>query len=128
MKAFESIAVDKLETLLKSSEQKDGIGVDIVYMPSIAKQIENKNFLTKVLTEKELELLDSLSNERRRIEFLCGRLAAKEAFMKAYRIPMSQDAWKKFEIHKGEDGSPISTQGLVSISHHNDYAIAFVVV
>ena len=60
-----------------------GIGLDIVELERIAKlDAKSPKFRLRTLTEEELEIYESLTGHRR-IEFLAGRFAGKEAFAKA---------------------------------------------
>ena len=60
-----------------------GIGLDIVELDRIAKlDAKSEKFITRILTNKETEIYQSLSGHRR-TEFLAGRFAGKEAFAKA---------------------------------------------
>jgi len=104
------------------------IGVDIVYIPKLAKKLENEAFIKKVFHSSEL--CDSK-------ESLAGRFAAKEAFFKA--IGKKVD-WLDIEVEKCKAGKPslrisneIKSKNKieavdVSISHENEYAMAAVII
>ena len=99
------------------------LGIDIVYIP----RIKNADTLARgVLSPRELELY---SNRPKKEEFLAGRYAAKEAFMKALEQGM-KIPFKDIEVLYKESGAPyILYKGetyQVSISHDGDYAIAVV--
>ncbi len=57
-----------------------GIGVDIVNNNRLKKLVKNKNFLSRIFTNKEQILSNRLKNK---INFYSKRFAAKEAFSKA---------------------------------------------
>jgi len=106
----------------------DVVGIDIVEIARIAGAVERhgERFLRKVFTDVEITWAQGL---RREYEFLAGRFAAKEAFMKAMgrRLP-----WQEIEIDR-DQGRPLlrfrgETCGEVSISHERAYAVAVVVV
>ena len=60
-----------------------GIGIDIVELKRIRKiNKRQKKFVDRILTPFEKEIINRLT-EKRQIEFLAGRFAAKEAFAKA---------------------------------------------
>lgn len=103
-----------------------GIGIDIVEIDRIKKQIDNKRFVELVLSREEIERFNSFS-EIRKIEFLAGRFAAKEAIIKCLsdyeNVTMSS-----LNITNNEKGKPeIEYKDyiiLLSISHERHYAIA----
>lgn len=101
-------------------------GVDIVFIPTIEKMMGNVVLLQKFFHIQELE--------NSKPEHLAGIIAAKEAFFKAYgTLPKFQDV----TIEYAKTGKPqIATSPSysdfkscdLSISHDNNYAIAFVVL
>ena len=102
------------------------LGTDLVYMPRLEKHLKNDKFLDKVLTSKERQLYDALQAPVRKLEFLAGRYACKEAYSKALGTGIGQTGFKDIEILKNDLGAPISLQAQVSISHDGDYCIAVV--
>ena len=67
-----------------------GLGMDAVELSRIEKIVaEPKTFLRKVLTPAELEKYNSLPTKRK-VEFLAGRFAAKEAYAKALGTGIGQ--------------------------------------
>jgi holo-[acyl-carrier protein] synthase len=111
-----------------------GIGLDITEMDRI-RRLDGKSpkFRERVLTERELSEYGLLS-ENRRIEFLAGRFAAKEAFGKANGTGIGKAcSFHDIEIRKDDKGKPgIYFQqleiGLVSITHTKEYAAAQVLL
>ena len=98
------------------------IGCDLVYVPRVKERIAEA-----VLTDKER--LDMASRpEGRRLEFLAGRFAAKEAVMKAYGVGMKGMLFTEIEVSYDEHGAPYATYKgrriAISISHDGDYAYA----
>jgi len=102
-----------------------GIGCDIVEIKRIKKQKEA--FYKRVLTSKEQELYCSMSEERK-IEFLAGRFAAKEAIFKACN---EMQIISDIEILNDKSGKPYcEVEGYkihISISHEKEYATAYAV-
>ncbi len=105
------------------------VGTDIVENKRIEKSI-NDNFISKVLTEKEISIYNKKIGKKK-IEFICGRFAAKEAIIKClsdYEIVNMLD----IEIINNELGKPIVSiknyNILLSISHENKYTIAFAIL
>ncbi|MBP1989981.1 holo-ACP synthase [Paenibacillus eucommiae] len=62
-----------------------GLGTDLVEISRIEKILRRTSrlFLRRLLSEKELAALDSILDEQRKAEWVAGRFAAKEAFVKA---------------------------------------------
>lgn len=111
-----------------------GTGIDIVEIGRIRKLVESQpRFPDRVLTEKE-KTIYSTYNERRGIEFLAGRWAAKEAFSKAKGTGIGKElSFHDIEIESDPLGRPIVTRPFtdgvhLSISHSEHYAIAQVVI
>ncbi|MDO5733053.1 MAG: holo-ACP synthase [Eubacteriales bacterium] len=101
---------------------------------------------TKILSTDELEQLASMVHPERRIAFIAGRFAAKEAFSKALGVGISADfSFLDLSIDS-RGGKPqlrlseklaglLTKRGLqsmkqidLSISHDGDYALAFVCI
>lgn len=114
----------------------EGIGIDIIELPRIKKAIEKKNrFVERILTDKEQVTYNSLKKEFRKIEFLAGRFAAKEAFAKAIGTGIGALSFQHIEITSDRNGKPfINAEGFerkqifLSISHSKTYAVAQVIV
>lgn len=119
-------------------------GVDIVSLERIEKAIEKHEeaFLRRVCSESEITLYRSIGNPARKVEFLAGRFAAKEAVAKALGTGLGTEgvAMTDLEIRKKESGAPeVVLNGAakevyskqkgrsisVSISHDAGMAVAF---
>lgn len=103
-----------------------GVGCDIVEIQRIEKAMEKESFL-RILTTNEKKIYEQLEGKRK-IEWLAGRFAAKEAVIKAvYRH--KPYLLSQVEILSDENGMPLChIDGLqieVSISHEVNYAIAY---
>ena len=112
----------------------EGIGIDIVELNRIKNIIERqRKIIDRVLTPVEKDDFETLS-DKRRVEFLAGRFAAKEAFSKAVGSGIGQKlSFLDIEIRKDEKGKPFIvkpfSQGVhLSISHSDQYAVAQVVI
>ena len=105
-----------------------GIGVDLIDLNRL--NLDHIHFIQKVLTEKEYRQFCEFHTIQRQKEYLGGRFAGKEAYMKAKRIGLGQISFQEIEILNREDGSPYlnDDHAEISISHENHYAIAFVVI
>ncbi|MGM9985761.1 MAG: holo-ACP synthase [Bacillaceae bacterium] len=110
-----------------------GIGIDIVELKRIEKAYErNEKFAERILTANELAVFNELQ-VKRKIEFLAGRFAVKEAYSKAFGTGIGKElSFQDIEVVKDELGKPfILKEGChvhVSISHSNDYAVAQVII
>lgn len=113
-----------------------GIGIDLVELDRIEKLLErNDRFLKRVLTNKEIELYQQLPTKKRKIEFVAGRYAAKEAFSKAAGTGIGKLSFQDMEVLSAENGAPIiRANGFehanlhISITHSEAYAAAQAVI
>ncbi|WP_096202000.1 holo-ACP synthase [Bacillus sp. FJAT-45350] len=112
----------------------EGIGIDIVELSRIEKTIARQpRFVEKILTVNELNVFHALSKGRQ-VEYIAGRFAAKEAFVKAMGTGISKKySWHDVEILHNENRKPILVAGVagrlhVSISHSKEYAVAQVII
>ena len=114
-------------------------GVDIIEISRIRRVLErySQRFLDRVFTPAEIEYC------RGRAPNLAARFAAKEATMKALGTGVRGVGWKDIEVVRAKSGAPgIKLHGRadqraqrlgvwetsLSISHSNEYAVAFVVM
>ncbi|MFC3882475.1 holo-ACP synthase [Bacillus songklensis] len=112
-----------------------GIGIDIVEIDRIEKIIQRKKgFVERILVHKEKLYYEQLSS-RRKVEFLAGRFAAKEAYAKAAGTGIGQHlSFQDIQVDYDEYGKPfiLSSSSDVkvhlSISHSQQYAVAQVII
>lgn len=111
-----------------------GIGIDIVEIERIATLVnKHPKFVNRILTKREQHIYERLS-DKRQIEFLAGRFAAKEAFSKAVGTGIGKElSFLDIEIVTDQVGRPLIiqpvTEGVfLSISHSREYAVAQVVI
>lgn len=122
-----------------------GIGVDIIEIERVRQAIQNnKNFLSKLFTEKEIDYFISRNMNS---EVIAGNFAAKEAVSKALGTGIRGFSFKDIEILRNELGKPEvilhsganlignklvgnnnSLRVHLSISHNNSSAIAYSVL
>lgn len=113
-----------------------GIGIDIIELQRIQKAVlRNKRFIDRILTNNEKARYISFKKEQRKLEFLAGRFAAKEAFAKATGKGIGKLSFQHIEILPGPEGAPTLTAPgydpnkiYISISHSKQYAVAQVVI
>ncbi|WP_415296486.1 holo-ACP synthase [Clostridium perfringens] len=122
-----------------------GIGVDIIEIERVRQAIQNnKNFLSKLFTEREI---DYFISRKMNSEVIAGNFAAKEAISKALGTGIRGFSFKDIEILRNELGKPEvilhnganlignklvgnnnSLRVHLSISHNNSSAIAYSVL
>ena len=122
-----------------------GIGVDIIEIERVRQAIQNnKNFLSKLFTEREIDYFISRNMNS---EVIAGNFAAKEAVSKALGTGIRGFSFKDIEILRNELGKPEvilhnganlignklvennnSLRVHLSISHNNSSAIVYSVL
>ncbi|WP_278453593.1 holo-ACP synthase [Thomasclavelia spiroformis] len=104
------------------------IGVDIVDLDRI--QVENLHFIKRILSPKEQEIFFQMKSVQSKKEFLGGRFAGKEAYLKARQLGIGGIDFHDIEILNHENGAPFINDEAaeISISHEKKYAVAFVVI
>ena len=111
-----------------------GIGIDMIELDRIKKAVErNGSFSERILTDSELVEYRSL-NRHRRVEFLAGRFAAKEAYAKARGTGIGKLSWHDIAVKKTPAGAPYietnneNEQIHISISHTRQHAVAEIII
>lgn len=114
-----------------------GIGTDIIEISRIEKAAQNTAFLTRYFSSSENAYFLKKNNHPQTI---AGNFAAKEAFSKALGTGFAGIALKDIEVLRDKFGKPyINLSGrarelaensriLVTISHSEKYAVAYVVI
>jgi len=113
-----------------------GLGTDLVETARIKEAIANNaRFVAKLLTDKELSTYQEMHNEKRQIEFVAGRWAAKEAFAKAYGTGISSQLhFHDIEVSNDDQHKPliicnkVTSPIHITISHTDHYATATVII
>ena len=115
-----------------------GIGIDLIEIKRIEKALQkwDKLLEKKILTPKEIGEIEYRKIRTRKLSFIAGRFAAKEAIFKSLGIA---PRWQEVDILPGERGEPLVTLDgetlklsqnkgikkiLVSISHTRSFALA----
>jgi len=110
-----------------------GIGIDIIELSRVRELLGRQGkFIDRILTEKEKEKFEDLS-EARKVEYLAGRFAVKEAFSKAWGTGIGKElSFLDIEIATDASGKPVlmkpKVQAHLSISHSREYAVAQVII
>lgn len=110
-----------------------GIGIDMIELDRINKAVErNEAFPARILTKMELAQFENLKGHRK-IEYLGGRFAAKEAYAKAIGTGIGKLSFQDIEIQKTNEGAPFikgteESTVHISISHTKYHAVAQVII
>ena len=105
-----------------------GIGIDIVSVSRL-----NAKVADKILSKKEIvEFNDYMkTNKVRAMEFLAGRLACKEAYIKAIGAGPGEVPFPDLSIYKDNNGIPKFKDvpnARVTVSHDLGVAVAIVII
>lgn len=108
------------------------VGIDIVEFNQIKPKLSDK-FIKRILSKNELAKYNSIAHEQRKIEYISGRFAAKEAYTKVYKEFDQPLNFVDVEVLSDELGAPYIKSSyrpedniLVSISHSANYVVAIV--
>ena len=111
-----------------------GVGMDAIELSRIEKiVVQDSSFIQRVLTPKEYAVYETLGIKRK-VEYLAGRFAAKEAYSKALGTGIGKSvSFQDVEILNSENGQPLLSaphlyQKHVSITHTNHDAYAVVIL
>ena len=109
-----------------------GIGIDIVEFSRIERIGNLEKFVDKILSEEEKKVYAILFNEQRRLEYLAGRFATKEAIYKAAPDLCKGKTFKMFSILNDESGAPYlahpkTSKMMITLSHSDNYVVALAV-
>lgn len=106
------------------------IGVDIVEFSEIKERLSEK-FIKRILSIRELKKYNSFNSDKRKLEYVSGRFAAKEAYTKLYKKFLTPLNFIDVEVLTDEFGAPYIESSYmpqdeikVSISHSKNYVIA----
>ncbi|MFC4025330.1 holo-ACP synthase [Oceanobacillus longus] len=113
-----------------------GIGMDLIELNRIQDSVDrNQRFADRILTRNEKKACDGLPTYNRRIEYIAGRFAAKEAFAKAVGTGIGRLSFQDMEVLNDSNGAPYfvakgyeEVKIFVSITHSKEYAAAQVVL
>lgn len=122
-----------------------GVGVDIAKIPRFKRIIESHeaSFIRKILHENEIKEYHEIKLIDNKTKYLASRWSFKEALVKA--TGNKSLVFSKVYLEKNEEGKPfvkfdekyleenvqlkeIDGKIHMSISHEDDYAVAFVVI
>ena len=106
------------------------VGIDIVEFNQIKAKLSDK-FIKRILSSNELIRYNTITNKQRKLEYISGRFAAKEAYTKIYKKFDEHLNFTDVEVLNDELGAPYIKSKyrpedtvLVSISHSDNYVVA----
>lgn len=110
-----------------------GVGTDLVEIARIKRIEEKDNRLSKrILSTREQKYYSTLKSGARKVQYLAGRYAVKEAYSKALGTGIGAHiAFKDISCLNDSNGKPYLAndhQAFVSISHTDSYATATVIL
>ncbi|AYJ01543.1 ACP synthase [Candidatus Phytoplasma ziziphi] len=110
------------------------IGVDLVEIKKI-KKIGIEKIADRILSNAEQLIYQDINHLSRKLSFLGGRWAAKEAIFKAYQKGNLKNNYRDWSILNDlNSGAPYvihsdsSSKIIISITHTENYALAFVIL
>lgn len=109
-----------------------GIGTDVIELSRIERLMSDK-FIARILHPEEIKMINQMSSPGRKVSFLSGRFAVKEAYAKAYGTGLGrQFRFNEICCLNDELGKPYIEDDQyivhVSIAHAETVATAFVVL
>lgn len=112
-----------------------GIGIDLVDLKRL-KEISDERFIHRILSDDELKFYQTINDDSRKLTYLGGRFAAKEAIFKAVSKGDKTAYYKDFSILNNEDGKPyviskhlsLDLKVHISITHTSEQAVAYVII
>ena len=107
------------------------IGIDIVKNNRFQEMLNDSRKYSRILSEKEIEVFLSFSNNQRKLEYIASRFACKEAIFKVLNKTKFHFDFNKVSILNDESNAPyvlfeekVDFEILISISHSEDDSIA----
>lgn len=112
-----------------------GIGTDLLDLERIRHWLEDHKYISRILSKEEIEFFQSINSLERKLTYLGGRFAAKEAIFKAMSHTENHTNFNDLCILNDPHGKPYlkshpfdsNFSFIISISHTEKQAIAFVI-
>lgn len=111
------------------------IGIDIVENERFKKYLNDLDKVKRFLSNDELEIYKSFSNDSRKLTYLSGRFCGKEAFIKAISLDNLSFNYNDITILNDEIGVPylktnffVNGKIHISISHTNNVSTAICII
>ncbi len=106
------------------------VGIDLVEIEEIKERLSER-FVHRILSEEELDIYSQITHTDRKLSFLAGRFAAKEAYTKVYTHFEEDVNFRDVSVLNDQYGAPYikskyhpDDQLTLSISHSRHYAVA----
>ncbi|MDO8064251.1 holo-ACP synthase [Candidatus Phytoplasma bonamiae] len=108
------------------------IGIDLIEINKII-QIGLASISNRILSMSEYQIYKKINSLKNKSFFLAGRWAAKEAIFKTYRKGNLTNNYCDWSILNDKTGAPYiidkyNNQFMISITHTDKYALAFVIM
>lgn len=120
------------------------VGTDIVAVGRFIDKVDNKAFLNRIFTQKEIEHIFLLKDKQKQAERMAGKFSGKEAFAKALGTGISDGVdFSEIEILPDKNGAPhVELSGKtkqvfskfdeknieMSVSHAAEFAISICII
>lgn len=111
------------------------IGIDLVNNDRFTNKIGKDDFINRILSSKEKEVFTSFTSDTRKVEYLAGRFAAKEAIIKAISKTGYSFNYVDVSVLNDETGAPyvefdfkVDFYLMLSISHTQTNTVAIAIV
>ena len=108
----------------------NGIGIDIVEIEEMRAHWSDL-FVSRILSPQERTVYDTMGSDKRRLEYLAGRFAAKEAYTKAYGSFDEPLNFNEVSVLNDASGKPRlqspyrqDDSVLISLSHSRHFVVA----
>ncbi len=136
LKLKQALYYIRLHSKLEGEEEQliRGIGIDIIEKKRIEKVVQRQpRFPQRILTPNEIVEYMQYPMKRK-IEYLSGRFAAKEAYAKARGVGIGRElSFQSIEVQKDSNGKPYfskpDSKGVhLSISHSQEFVVAQAII
>lgn len=111
------------------------VGIDIVKNNRFIEMLNDERKCARILSKKEMEVFLLINHEKRKLEYIASRFAAKEALFKALNKSEIKFDYNRVSILNDETRAPYvefeienDLNILISISHSDDDSIAIVII
>ena len=120
-----------MQSFLEENARRFGFHYGIQKTADVAMRLDSEGdaWAARRLTEAEMDRYAQFRNQKRKVEWLAGRMAAKTAFSRFAQTKQGFPWETEVSILNGTSGAPFIIdypEVTLSISHSNEYALAVV--